>query len=153
MSIPVRLRRPLVVFGVLLALLLGATSIRAAAEWTAASSPLADKPPSVESLQAELATEQARSTALVDHLDELSSSSADLLAALGAARDRIAADALQAKDLQASLAAAKAKLAALEKSIRDARAGTGRSAATPAAAPAASTASHEDDHPDESEDD
>jgi hypothetical protein len=150
MSVPVRLRRPLVVLGVLVSLLMGVASIRAAAAWTAAGAPLAVKPPSVESLRADLATEQARSIVLLAHLDELSSGSADLSAALGAARDRIAADAVQAKALQDSLVAAKAKLAALEKSIRAARA---RTAVSAAAAPRAATASHEGSHTEEGDDD
>jgi septal ring factor EnvC (AmiA/AmiB activator) len=150
MSVDRRLRRPLVVLGVLLALFLGAASIRAAAAWTAASAPLADRPPSVESLRAELATEQARSRALQSHLDQLNSDSSDLLAALAAAGDRIAVDATQAKELQDSLAAAKAKLAALEKSIGNARAASAHSGA--AAAPARSTGSHEGEDHEEAED-
>jgi chromosome segregation ATPase len=145
MSVNRRLRRPLVVLGVLLSLFLGAASIRAAAAWTAASAPLADRPPSVESLQAELATEQARSRALQTHLDQLNSDSVDLMAALATASDRIAVDASHAKELQDSLAAAKAKLAALEKSIAKARAGAAHSGAG-AATPARDTGSHEEDH-------
>lgn len=135
MSVNRRLRRPLVVLGVLLSLFLGTASIRVAAAWTAASAPLADRPPSVESLRAALATEQTRSHALQSHLDQLNSDSANLLAALAAAGDRIAVDASQAKVLQGSLAAAKARLAALEKSIGKARpapANSGAGAATPA---------------------
>jgi hypothetical protein len=150
MSVPVHLRRPLVVLGVLLSLFMGAASIRAAAAWTAASAPLAVKPPSVDSLRADLAAEQARSDALLTHLDELSTGSADLSAALGAARDRIAADALQAKALQDSLVAAKAKLAALEKSIRASRA---RTAVSAAPAPLAATGSHEGSHTEEGDGD
>jgi hypothetical protein len=143
MSVNRRLRRPLVVLGVLLSLFLGAASIRAAAAWTAASAPLADRPPSVESLQAELATEQARSRALQTHLDQLNSDSVDLMAALATASDRIAVDASHAKELQDSLAAAKAKLAALEKSIGKARAAAARSGAG-AATPARAPGSHEE---------
>jgi septal ring factor EnvC (AmiA/AmiB activator) len=151
MSVNRRLRRPLVILGVLLSLFLGAASIRAAAVWTAASAPLADRPPSVESLRSELATEQGRSRALQAHLDQLNSDSSDLLAALAAAGDRIAVDAIQAKELQDSLAAAKAKLAALEKSIGNARAAAGRSGAV--AAPTRSTGSHEVEDHEEAEDD
>lgn len=154
MSVPIRLRRPLVVLGVLLSLLTGAATIQAAAAWTAASSPLAAKPPSVESLQNALATEQARSAALQDQLDELSAGSADLTTALEVARDRIASDTAHATELQASLEAARAKLAALEKSISQARtAGRGSGGrATATAAPARSHEAGEDDH-EEGEDD
>jgi chromosome segregation ATPase len=152
MSVNRRLRRPVVVLGVLLSLFLGAASIRAAAAWTAASAPLADRPPSVESLRAELATEQARSRAAQSHLDQLNSDSAALLAALAAARDRIAVDAVQAKELQDSLAAAKAKLAALEMSINKARAAAAHSGPA-AATPKRDTASHEDEDHEETDDD
>lgn len=153
MSVPIRVRRPLVILGVMLSLLAGAGSIRAAAEWTAASSPLVAKPPSVESLQASLATEQARSAALQAHLDELTSGSADLATALTAARERIAADTSQAAELQASLEAAKVKLAALEKSIRAARAAANRSAAAPVTKPAAAPTHSGDDGHEEADDD
>ena len=139
MSIPIRIRRPLVVLGVVLSLFLGVATIRAAAEWTAASSPLGAKPPSIESLGAALATERARSAALVAQLDQLEAGSTDLTGAINAARDRITADAVQADGLRASLTAAKAKLAALEASIRRARApaarGTTVNATRPAGAP------------------
>jgi chromosome segregation ATPase len=151
MSVNRRLRRPLVVLGVLLSLFLGAASIRAAAAWTAASAPLADRPPSVERLRAELATEQARSRALQTHLDQLNSDSTDLSAALGAAGDRIAIDASQAKQLQDSLAAAKVKLAALEKSIGRARAAGAHSGAV--AAPARDTGSREQEGHEETDGD
>lgn len=149
MSVPIRLRRPLVVLGVLFTLLAGAGTIRAAAAWTAASSPLVSKPPSVESLQAALAVEQARSGALQIRLDELTNGSSDLAAALAAARDRVVADATQAEALQASLAAAKAKLAALEKSIRQARAVAATRAARAPAPAAAPARSHEGDEGEE----
>ena len=71
MSLPVRLRRPAVTIGVVLALLAGGASIRAAAEWTAASSSLAGKPPSVASLEAALAAEESRSLALQAQLDAI----------------------------------------------------------------------------------
>lgn len=154
MSVPVRLRHPLVILGVILSLFAGAATIRAAAAWTAASSPLVAKPPSVESLQASVATEQTRSADLQAQLDQLTAGSADLTAALEAARDRIAADASQAEELQASLTAAKAKLAVLERSIRQAGASAARAATAPAAAPAAvSAVSHEDQDHDGGDDD
>lgn len=154
MSVPIRLRHPLVILGVVLSLLAGAATIRAAAAWTAASSPLVAQPPSVEGLQASVATEQTRSADLQAQLDQLTAGSADLTAALETARDRIAADASQAKELQARLTAAKAKLAALERSIRQAGASAARAATAPAAAPAAvSAVSHEDQDHDGGDDD
>lgn len=143
MSVPLSLRRPLVILGVLLSLLAGMLTIRAAAAWTAASSPLVARPPSVESLQAALAGEESRSAALQAQLDELTAGSADLAAALEAARNRIASDTAQATELQASLKAATAKLATLEKSIRQAR--TVSAPRAPAPAPAREQEDGEDD--------
>jgi len=137
MSTTARLRRPAVLLGVALALFAGAATIRAAAAWTAASSPLVSKPPSVETLQSALAAEQARSIALQAQLEELAAGSTELTTALQAARDRIAEDGRQAEALQSSLDAAKAKLKALERSIRQARA----AAPVPAAPLAAAVAS------------
>lgn len=137
MSVPVRLRHPLVILGVVVSLFAGAATIRAAAAWTAASSPLAVEPPSIERLQADLAAEQARSADLQLQLDQLAAGSRDLVTALETARDRIATDAEQAQALQDSLAAAKDKLATLERTIRQARAAA---AATVASAPATGSA-------------
>jgi hypothetical protein len=90
MSVPVRLRRPAVLLGVVLALFAGPATIRAAA----ARRPRARRSVEaaiVESIESALVTEQARSTSS-------SSSSAShcqldrAAAALQAARDRIAED-------------------------------------------------------------
>jgi DNA repair exonuclease SbcCD ATPase subunit len=132
MKIVARIRHPLVLVGVVLSLFLGVATIRAAALWTAASAPLAARPPSVGSLQAALATERVRSATLQAQLDELTSRSDELTAALETARDSIAADAGQADKLRTSLDRARAKLALLEQSIR--RSGTARSS-TAAPAP------------------
>jgi chromosome segregation ATPase len=147
MKIPLLFRRSLVVGGVLLSLFLGVATIQAAAAWTAAASPLADKPPSVESLRATLKTAQERSTALQSQLDELNAGSTELVAALGAARERIASDAMQATELRSSLNAAKAKLAALERSIQRARSAASRVTGTATRSASTSTAvSHEAEH-------
>lgn len=146
MSVPVRLRRPAVLLGVVLALFAGAATIRAAAVWTAASSPLVSKPPSVESLEAALAAEQARSLALQAQLDSLAGGSADLTAALQAARDRIAEDASQARTLQKSLEAARTKLTTLERSIRQTRAATPPPVPPPTVAAVASSGGEAFEH-------
>lgn len=136
MNASARLRRPAVLLGVVLALFAGAATIRAAAEWTAATAPLAAKPPSVDSLQSALSAEQARSIALQAQLDELTAGSSELTSALQAARDRIAEDARQAEALQSTLEAAKAKLKALERSIRQVRAAPVATTTLAAVAPA-----------------
>ena len=138
MTFLARLRRPLVVLGVMVSLFVGVATIRAAAEWTAASAPLAVKPPSIESLQSALTAEQSRSADLQAQLDQLTTGSTELVAALETARGRIATDATQAGDLQTSLKAAKTKLSALERSIRQAQAAAAaRPRTTTAPAPAA----------------
>jgi len=136
MTFLARLRHPLVILGVVVSLFVGVTTIRAAALWTAASSPLGVKPPSIESLQAALATEQARSAALRVRLDELTSRSTEMVAALETAGERIAADAAQAESLRARLDAAKVRLARLEQSLRRAHETAAHTATTPGSATA-----------------
>jgi len=153
MSFPVSLRRPLVVLGVIFSLFAGVATIRAAADWTAASSPLVAKPPSIERLQAALAGEQARSEAFRAQLDELAARSSELTAALAAAQDRIAVDISQARDLQDSLKVAKARLATLERSIRRAQSAAGRTATVTVAAPVAAAAPTRVDGGEEAHDD
>jgi DNA repair exonuclease SbcCD ATPase subunit len=153
MSVPVRLRHPAVLLGVVLALFAGAATIRAAAAWTAASAPLVSKPPSVEILQSALAAEQARSISLQTQLDELTAGSTDLTAALQAARDRIAEDASQAEALQASLAAAKAKLTTLERSIQQAGAAPPAVSGPVAAVGRTGDGDHAGEHEEHEEDD
>ena len=135
MTVPLRIRRPMILIGVALSLVVGVATIRAAADWTAASAPLGVRTPSVESLQSQLAVEQERSAHLQAQLEGLANGSADLSAALTAARDRITTDAAQAKDLQTSLKTAKVKLAALERSLRRQAAAT-RTTRAATAAPA-----------------
>lgn len=154
MKIPLLFRRSLVIAGVLLSLLVGVATIQAAAAWTAATSPLADKPPSIESLRASLETAKERSTVLQSQLDDLSAGSTELTAALEAARVRIASDATQANELRSSLKAAKTKLAALERSIERARSAAGRAPVTVTRSPSASTGGdHEAEDEHETEDD
>jgi chromosome segregation ATPase len=131
MTFLARLRHPLVILGVVVSLFVGVATIRAAALWTAASSPLDVKPPSIESLQAALATEQARSAALRVRLDELTSRSTEMVAALETAGERIAADATQAEALRTRLDAAKARLVRLEQSLRRAHETAARTSTAP----------------------
>jgi septal ring factor EnvC (AmiA/AmiB activator) len=115
------LRRVITAIGVVAALLLGFGSIRAAAAWTAASAPLHMAPVSVEQLQGQLTSEQARSADLEAELHTLTVQTAELDDALGAAQARITADSGHATDLAKQLKAAKAKLARLEASIANAK--------------------------------
>lgn len=134
-TLPLALRRRLVFGGVLLSLAFGAVTIRAAAEWTAASAPLSAAPVSAETLGARLADERARSAALETALRDLTAQTAQLRAALDAAEGRVEGDAGTAADLRERLAAANEKLVTLQASIRSAQVGlTGTGTGSPAAA-------------------
>ena len=85
MKVGSRIRRGLVLVGVVGSLLIGAASIQAAARWTAASAPLAVSPATAESLATRLADEETRSAALQAQLDELRSGMSDLTGALDVA--------------------------------------------------------------------
>jgi chromosome segregation ATPase len=116
------IRRILTVIGVAASLLIGVGAIRASAAWTATTAPLTVAPVSVETLQARLTDESARSADLVDRLAALTTRADELSTALAAAQDRIGSDAEHAAQLAKDLDAAKKKLAELEKSIRAASA-------------------------------
>ena len=122
MTMALVLRRGFVIVGVAAALMLGAASIRAAAEWTAASAPLAVAPASLTSIEAALQTERDRSAALEGQLRSLESASGDLGTALKAAQDQIDTGATTAATLQASLKAAQSKLASLQAALAKAAA-------------------------------
>ena len=98
MTMALVLRRGFVIVGVAAALMLGAASIRAAAEWTAASAPLAVAPASLTSIEAALQTERDRSAALETQLQSLESASGELGTALKAAQDQIDTGATTAAD-------------------------------------------------------
>jgi chromosome segregation ATPase len=152
MTIPGRLRRGIVTAGVAGSLALGAVTVRAAAEWTAASAPLTVAPESVASLQARLAAEHERTLALQAQLEQLRTDAAGLSTALSAADGRIADDATLAASLKQRLAAAQTRLKALERSIARAdaaaRARAARAAVAPAAAPTARSHEAEEEHDD-----
>ena len=112
------IRRFLTVLAVVGSLLLGFSSIRASAAWTAAAAPLSVPPVSVDALQARVADESARSADLLDRLTALTAHADELTAALTAAQTRIAQDAGHAATVAKELAAAKKRLAALERSIK-----------------------------------
>jgi hypothetical protein len=149
-------RRSATILGVVASLLLGLVAMRAAAAWTAEAAPLADRPPSVESLQAALRQETARSAALREQLNELTGGSRSLSEALSVAQAQIDADAGEAAALRADLATARDRLAALEASI--AAAGATRTVTVVGGAPATTSVrssgdEHEDEDDEEHEDD
>jgi peptidoglycan hydrolase CwlO-like protein len=117
MTLALFMRRTIVVAGVVAALLVGAVSIRAAGEWTAASAPLAVPPASLTSIDAALQAEQDRSANLEAQLKSLESASSDLAAALQAAQEKITSDAATAATLRQNLASAQAKLKSLQTAL------------------------------------
>jgi peptidoglycan hydrolase CwlO-like protein len=139
-----RVRRLLVIVGVVASFTLAVATVRAAAGWSAANAPLAIAPTSGESVAARIADAEARSADLEAELDTLRANGSGLAAALDAAGSQIAADADAAKALRARLATAQRRLATLEASIASARA---RVAAAPvgrsAPRPASPTIEHE----------
>ena len=143
MTLQLLVRRALVVAGVAAALMLGGVSIQLAAAWTAAAAPLNDPPASLASIQADLETERARSAALEEQLRTLETASADLAAALEAAKGQVASDTATAEELRASLAAAKEKLTKLEAAL--ARAAAARTTTTVTTTTAPPPNSHDDD--------
>jgi peptidoglycan hydrolase CwlO-like protein len=152
MTIPGRLRRGFVTAGVAGSLVLGAVTVRAAAEWTAASAPLTVAPESVDSLRARLAAEHDRTLALQAQLGQLRTDAQGLATALDAASTRITDDTTLATSLEQRLAAAQTRLKALERSIAQADAAArARAAQAAAPRPASTSSTHESE--DEEHDD
>ncbi len=108
-------RRTAVTMGVVGSLGLGAASIGAAAQWTAASAPMSVPPVTAESLAAQLANEQARGSDLQSRLEATLAQAAQLQTALDTANARIGTDSKTAKALQAQIVAAQKKLGSLNR--------------------------------------
>jgi septal ring factor EnvC (AmiA/AmiB activator) len=137
-------RRVTVVLGIAIVLVLVVGAIRLAAAWAAEAAPLNVAPASATQLAADLADERARADAVTRQLEELDARSQDLAAALGQARDRVAADAANATKLKDRLATAKARLATLEGQLARARQALGSTARAPASAAAVARRSGEE---------
>ena len=121
-------RRITVVLGIAIVLVLVVGAIRLAAAWAADAAPLTIAPASATQLAADLGAERARADAVTRQLEELDARSQDLAAALGQARDRVAADAANAAKLKDRLATAKSRLATLEAQLARARVALGSTA-------------------------
>ena len=134
MTIRLFARRTAVTAGVVVSLVLGAATIRAASDWTAASAPL-EKPVSVQELADALAVEQARSVDLAARLQGVGAQTAALDVALSAAAGQVITDKATADDLQKRLKAAQKKLKALNRQLAQAAARLRAAPAAPAAAP------------------
>jgi chromosome segregation ATPase len=133
-TIEVVARRAAVTVGVVGSLGLGAATIDAAAQWTAAAAPMQAPAVSAESLASQLANEQARGTDLQSRLQAATTQAAEVQAALDAANARIPTDDGTAKALRAQITAAEKKLVALNKQAATAAAAMKSAAARQAAA-------------------
>ena len=116
-----RIRRTLVVSGVIASLLAGAISIRFAADMTAAAAPPPAPPVSLDSLKTALAAEQARGAMLQSQLDDLMTVTDQLSAALVSTEGEVKVDGLTAKELRARLKAADAKLKTVNRLLKEAQ--------------------------------
>ena len=116
-----RIRRTLVVSGVIASLLAGVVSIRFAADMTAAAAPPPAPPVSLDSLKTALAAEQARGAALQAQLDDLMAVTDQLTAALASTEGEVKVDGLTAKELRARLKAADAKLKTVNRLLKEAQ--------------------------------
>ena len=117
-----RLRRALVISGVVISLVAGLVSIRIAADLAIAAAPPPAPPISMQALQSALEAEQARAAALQGELDQLLGATDQLSTAIDATDVRLTADGLSATDLRARLKAAQARLALLTKLLKTASA-------------------------------
>jgi peptidoglycan hydrolase CwlO-like protein len=108
-------RRTAVTIGVVGSLGLGAATINAASQWTAAAAQPTSAPVSAETLATQLADEEARGTDLQARLEAALAQTAQLQAALDAANAQIGTDGKTARALQAQIAAAQKKLAELNR--------------------------------------
>lgn len=115
-------RRGVVVLGLLAVIALGAITVRAAAAWTAASTPPSAPPVSVATITDQLAAEQARSADLEARLEDLAARAIELTDALKAANDRVVADAATADTLRAELATARKALTRVQGQVAKANA-------------------------------
>ena len=117
-----RIRRSLVLGGVVASLVIGVVSIRMAAQLAAAAAPPPVPPISISELQEQLRAEQARAAALQLELEELTGLSGSLASALDTTGDQVTADGLSAKQLRERLAAAEARLAKVTSLLKQAAA-------------------------------
>jgi hypothetical protein len=109
-----KLRRTVIVMGVVASLLAGLLSIEIAAALTAAAAPPPAPPMSLSALQDALAAQQQRGDELESQLAEMNDLTASLAAALAGTQDHISTQGKTAKELEKELKAAQAKLAKMQ---------------------------------------
>ena len=133
-------------------------TVKMAADWRAADAPLDVAPVGLDTINAQLVSEQDRTGVLTEEIGSVAGQIADLQAALAAANGQVAGDTKSAESLQAALAAAQHKLDALRgqlKAAQDRLAALNRAAARQAAVnqPAKSSGGEDRDDDDEDEHD
>lgn len=116
-----RVRRTVVISGVVASLLAGAISIRFAADMTAAAAPPPAPPISMEALRSSLAAEQARGASLQAQLDDLLLVTNELTTALSSTEGEVTTDGLTAKQLRDRLKAADGKLKTVNRLLKEAQ--------------------------------
>lgn len=117
-----RIRRGVVVSGVVASLLLGLVSIRMAADLAAAAAPPPAPPISLQALKDQLAAEQDRAAGLQQQLEDLLGVTDQLTAALDSTQSQVADDGSTAAQLKDRLKDAKAKLALVNGLLEKAKA-------------------------------
>jgi hypothetical protein len=115
-----RLRKPLVIVGVVASLILGIVSIQVAAALTLAAAPPPAPPISMSELESRLAAEQARAESLQAQLDDLLGVTGQLSTALSAAETKVSVDGLSAAQLRDRLKAAEARLKLINRLLKEA---------------------------------
>ena len=130
-------------------------TVKVAADWRAADAPLDVAPVGLDTINAQLVSEQDRTGVLTEEIGSVAGQIADLQAALAAANGQGAGDAKSAESLQAALAAAQHKLDALRgqlKAAQDRLAALNRAAARQAAVNQSAKSSGGEDRDDDDED-
>jgi hypothetical protein len=117
-----KLRRTVIVVGVVASLLVGLLSIEIAAALTAAAAPPPAPPMSLSALQDALAAQQQRGDELESQLAEMNDLTASLAAALAGTQDHISTQGKTAKELEKELKTAQAKLAKMQGLLNQAQA-------------------------------
>ena len=128
-------------------------TVKVAADWRAADAPLDVAPVGLDTINAQLVSEQDRTGVLTEEIGSVAGQIADLQAALSAANGQVAGDAKSAESLQAALAAAQHKLDALRGQLKALNRAAARQAAVNQSAKSSGGEDRDDDDEDEHDDD
>jgi hypothetical protein len=117
-----RLRRGVVILGVVASLMFGVASIQVAADLAAAAAPPPAPPVSMDTLKGQLADEQARAASLQGQLEDLLGATGQLTAAIDSTETQVSDDGLTAAQLRDRLKAAQTKLNSVNSLLKKAQA-------------------------------